>query len=589
MGLTYKELRERIIEDISIEAHISKSVTLRKAGSNYRGSCPFHDEKTPSFMVSPTKGIFKCFGCGRAGDVIKYRQLKENLEYGEVLRSFAKELGLEIAAKDPERQSKLDEMFLINGEVRMLYRRELYKNKEMLNYIRSRNISDESIEKFELGFANPDIPLTKYLQSQGLRVDYAKEIGLIIEQEWGNFDRFSNRLIFPIHDYKGSVAGFAGRLNPNIIGKKYAKYLNSPESEIFSKKANLYGFYQNKNNIGSADGVILVEGYTDVISINQKRDDSLIPLGNMGTALTDLSIKKLSRFGKPVVVAGDNDPGGITSVKWAFKQLINYVPVRAKLFPEGEDPDSFLRENSFDDFKNLPELTLSEFYIKTTPVSNPEEKEILLDNIIEEFSVIQSPVKKFLWLQKVGESLNIPEHVVVRKHTDSISQTSDFSEHFFSRKFNHKLAAKYLDYLLKLNLVDSESYFEEVPIKQIPKDDSIFPSELLFLYESMVNQFKKKNTQLSLFNISNDCENLFSYVEGEERENRSKIFTIYTKYPHLNLGSELDIPLDVVVKLLRAEINVGEINKVTNKLFNQLSIGDEDALMKEIERLYGLF
>ncbi len=347
-----KETKDKIMDVVQIQEVIGDFVSLQKRGVNYVACCPFHDEKTPSFSVSPTKGIYKCFGCGKSGDAVSFLMDHEHFSYPDALKYLANKYHIEIKEEElteeqKEQKNDRDAMFTLS-EFAQKYFEDILHNDEMgraigLSYFHERGMSDEIIKRFGLGYCLDEWRgFTDHALKSGYSDDILKKTGLTIYHEDGKkFDRFRGRVMFPMYNLSGRVLAFSGRIlkkDPNA-----AKYVNSPESEIYTKGRNLYGLYQARTAIAKADKCYLVEGNIDVVSMHQSGVENTV--ASWGTALTDEQIRQLKRFTHNVTVVYDGDAAGIKATLRAVDMLYRQgLHVRVALFPDGEDPDSYARK-----------------------------------------------------------------------------------------------------------------------------------------------------------------------------------------------------------------------------------------------------
>jgi DNA primase len=339
---------ERILDVAEISEVVSDFVTLRKRGVNQLGLCPFHNEKTPSFTVSPAKGIFKCFGCGKGGNSVNFIMEHENLSYPEALKWLAKKFNIEVEEKEESEEQKQqkddrESMMIVSSFAQKFFTRYLWEENEGrtigLSYFRERSFRDDILKKFEVGFA-PDgkTPFTEAAQKEGYKINFLEKTGLTIKRDDWQRDRFAGRVMFPIHNLAGRVIAFGGRILKE--DKKTAKYLNSPESDIYHKSRVLYGIFQAKREISKTDKCYLVEGYTDVLSMHQAGIENVV--ASSGTALTPDQIRMIKRFTPNITIIYDGDEAGIkASLRGIDLVLEEGMNVKILLLPQGEDPDSF--------------------------------------------------------------------------------------------------------------------------------------------------------------------------------------------------------------------------------------------------------
>jgi DNA primase len=361
---------DRILEEIKsridIVEFISDYVPLKKAGQNYKGLCPFHTEKTPSFMVSQAKQIFHCFGCGAGGDVVSFLMKHENYSFSEAIRYIAKKAGIKISdfQVDKNLSAKRERILQINEDAMKFFQQNLHGSKTAVSYLRNRGIEKESLEKFSLGYAlNERDGLFRHMKKAGYTDSHLTEAGLVVPDGQGCRDVFRGRIIFPICNPKNDVVAFGGR----VMDDSLPKYLNSPETEVFKKGETLFAINLAKDEIRKKGYAIIVEGYLDAIVCHQYGfQNTVAPLG---TALTTRHLQKLKSLAKKVVLVFDSDKAGISAAKRSLTILCeNDLKAKVLLLPEGEDPDSFLRKHGNQSFKKLLSDAMSavEFLLKTS-------------------------------------------------------------------------------------------------------------------------------------------------------------------------------------------------------------------------------
>ena len=351
-----RETVDRIYAAANIVDIIGEYVTLKRKGVNYQACCPFHNEKTPSFVVSPSKGVYKCFGCGKGGNAVTFLMEHENITYPEALKMVAKRYGIEVKEKEMtdeevRRNDDRESMFALNGWAADYFADYLHHETEgmsvgMTYFRQKRGMTDATIKKFSLGFcpAKGD-RMSKDALAAGYKKEFLVATGLSLQRESDGslYDRFRDRVIFPVHNISGRIVAFGGRTLRT--DKTVAKYQNSPESEIYSKKRELYGLYFAKKAIQQLDFAIMVEGYTDVISMHQAGVENVV--ASSGTSLTTEQIRLLNRFTKNITVIYDGDSAGIhASLRGIDMILKEGMNVRVVLLPEPEDPDSFARTHT---------------------------------------------------------------------------------------------------------------------------------------------------------------------------------------------------------------------------------------------------
>jgi DNA primase len=416
---------ERILDAANISDVVSEFVTLKKRGVNQLGLCPFHNEKTPSFTVSPAKGIFKCFGCGKGGNSVNFVMELEQLSYPDALRWLAKKFHIEIEEKEESLEEKQlkderESMMIVSGFAQKYFSRYLLKENEGrtigLSYLRERGIRDDIIAKFELGFCpdGKDI-FTQAAQREGYKMDFLEKTGLTIKREDWIRDRFGGRVMFPVHNVAGRVIAFGGRTLTN--DKKVAKYLNSPESEIYHKGRTLYGIYQAKRDITRLDKCFLVEGYTDVLSFHQAGIENVV--ASSGTSLTIDQIRLIRRFTPNITIVYDGDDAGIkASLRGIDMVLEEGINVKVLPLPRGEDPDSFARSMSAGELTEYIKKNETDFIKFKTQLlmgsveNDPVSKAKLINEIVHSISVIPDTITRTIYIKECSRLMDVQEAVL---------------------------------------------------------------------------------------------------------------------------------------------------------------------------------
>ena len=408
-----KETIDRIKDQSDIVSTISEYVDLKKSGSNYLGLCPFHNEKTPSFTVSPTKEIFRCFGCGEGGDVISFIMKKENMSYPEAIRFLADKLSIPIENEDFDRAKYEKKMlyFKINEDARNFFFQNLLINNFPKSYLKKRNINNECINYFFIGYADEKWDsLLNHMTGLGYDPEDLFELGLIGRSEKGNFyDTFRNRLIFPIQDIRKKVLGFGGR---TLVDDR-AKYINSKESLIYQKRRNIYGS-MNLNNIQKKNEGILVEGYMDVISLYNYGIDNAI--ATLGTAITKDQAQLMKRYTKNLFIAYDGDEAGIKATQKAI-DIFKEVELEPKIIkiPNNDDPDDYIQKSGTQAFQNLlrnaylPFIYNYDIIISRYDLRKLEDRLKIKDDVIELLLKEESPIKRDEYIRYVAEDLKMNE------------------------------------------------------------------------------------------------------------------------------------------------------------------------------------
>mgnify|MGYP001774678588 FL=1 len=405
---------------------VSEFVTLRKAGVNYKGLCPFHNEKTPSFVVSPSKGYCHCFSCGKGGNAVGFIMEHEQMTYPEALRWLAKKYNIEIHERELTDEEKREEseresLFIVNDWALRYFQDNLFKTERGqaigLQYFRSRGFRDDTINRFQLGYALPERDaLAKTALAKGFKEEYLIATGLCYRREDGRLqDRYAGRVIFPVHTVTGRVVAFGGRILEN--NKKLAKYVNSPESLIYHKSNELYGIYQAKHAITKQDRCYLVEGYIDVTSMNQSGVENVV--ASSGTSLTTGQIRLIHRFTNNITVLYDGDAAGIhASIRGIDMLLAEGMNVKVLLLPDGDDPDSFAQKHTAQEFRDYIEQHQTDFIeFKTNlllrGVTDPVKRSEAISSIVKSVSVIQDQITRATYLTECAHRLGMNESTLI--------------------------------------------------------------------------------------------------------------------------------------------------------------------------------
>ena len=433
---------DKIMDATNIVDVVSEFVTLRKAGVNYKGLCPFHDDTTPSFMVSPSKQICKCFACGEGGTAINFLMKHEQITYPEALRWLAKKYNIEIQEKeltDEERQQQSDResMFIVN-EWAKTYFQEILKNDPDgiaigKQYFRSRGIRDDIVEKFCLGFALPQKDaLAKAAQKAGYQAEFLEKTGLCIKNEKGLYDRYAGRVIFPWLNVSGKVVAFGGRLLDARTKGVQQKYVNSPDSEIYHKDHELYGLFQAKKAIAKEDRVYMVEGYTDVIAMHQSGIENVV--ANSGTALSVYQIKLLRRFTQNITLLYDGDEAGIhAAMRGTDMLLAEGMNIKVLLLPDGDDPDSFAKKHSTQELKDYIEKNQTDFitfktHLTVENVTDPVKRSEAISGIVKSISVIPDQILRSTYLSELSQRMDIKEQTLLNSMNGMIRKDLEEKE-----------------------------------------------------------------------------------------------------------------------------------------------------------------
>ncbi|MCK6641683.1 MAG: DNA primase [Bacteroidia bacterium] len=426
-----KETVDLIIDSSRIDEVVGEFVALKKRGASMIGLCPFHNEKTPSFNVSPARGIYKCFGCGKGGNSVNFVMEHEHLSYPEALRWLAKKYNIEIheekkTDEQQQRDNERESLFLVSGFAQKHYSKNLHETEEGkavgLSYFRERGFRQDIIEKFQLGYS-PETwrDLTDAALAAGYKIEYLVKAGLTIQNEENKdkyFDRFHGRVIFPIHNASGRVIGFGGRTLKT--DKKVAKYINSPETEIYHKSNVLYGLYFAKKQIIQDDVCYLVEGYTDVTSMHQAGIENVV--ASSGTSLTVEQIRLIRRYTNNITILYDGDPAGIkASFRGIDLILEEGMNVRVLLFPDNDDPDSYSKKVSNEEFKSFIKENTKDFIAFKTELlfadtqNDPIKKAGLIHDIVNSIALIPDAITRSVYVKDCSRILDIEEQTLLNE------------------------------------------------------------------------------------------------------------------------------------------------------------------------------
>lgn len=419
---------DRILDAAQIVEVVSDFVTLRKRGVNYVGLCPFHNEKTPSFSVSPSKGLCKCFSCGKGGNAVHFIMEHEQMSYPEALRYLAKKYNIEIKEREltneeKEVQSNRESMFIVNNFARDYFQNILKNHIDGrsigLAYFRQRGFRDDIIDKFQLGFSTEGRDaLAQEALRKGFKQEFLVKTGLCYETDDHKLrDRFWGRVMFPVHTLSGKVVAFGGRVL-STENKKLAKYVNSPESEIYHKSNELYGIYFAKQAIVKQNRCFLVEGYTDVISMHQSGVENVV--ASSGTSLTPGQIRLIHRFTNNITVLYDGDMAGIkASIRGIDMLLEEGMNIKVCLLPDGDDPDSFARKHNATEFQNFIQEHETDFIrfkaqlLMEDAGKDPMKRAELINDIVRSIAVIPEAIVRDVYIKECGQLLRIEDKLLV--------------------------------------------------------------------------------------------------------------------------------------------------------------------------------
>ncbi len=431
---------ERILDAAQIVDVVQEFVPLKKRGVNYLGLCPFHNEKTPSFTVSPAKEIFKCFGCGKVGNSVNFVMEHEHLTYPEALKYLAKKYHIEVVEKELsqdeiDKQNERESLLVVTTYAARQYTENLFQADEGISvgqtYFKERGFRQNTLKKFEVGYSfEKRDGFTKKALEDGYKLDFLVKTGLTIQHEDRTFDRFSGRIMFPIHSLSGQVLGFGGRILK--ADPKSAKYLNSPESEIYHKSRILYGIYQARKSISQQDKCYLVEGYTDVMSLHEANIENVV--ASSGTSLTQEQVRLVKRFTQNITILYDGDPAGLkASIRGIDLVLEEGMNVKIVVLPDGEDPDSwskklsneeftkFLKDNETDFIRFKTQLLLSEAH------NDPVKKADLIRDVVKSIAIIPETITRTVYIKECSTVLEVSEPILYHE-VNKMRQQKNFRD-----------------------------------------------------------------------------------------------------------------------------------------------------------------
>ena len=610
---------DKILDAAQIVDVVSDFVTLKKRGINYIGLCPFHDDKTPSFYVSPAKGLCKCFACGKGGNAVHFIMEHEQMTYPEALKWLAKKYHIEVkerelTTEEKEAQSVRESLFVVNEFARDYFQNVLYNHIDGksigMTYFRQRGIRDDIVKKFQLGYSTS---AKDGLAQEALRKGYKKEFllktGLCYEKEDGTIrDRFWGRVIFPWFNISGKVLGFGGRVLDSRTKGISQKYVNSPESEIYSKRRELYGIYHAKSAMVKADCVYMVEGYTDVIAMHQCGLENVV--ANSGTALSEEQIRLLHRFTSNITLLYDGDNAGIkASIRGIDMLLAEGMNVKVLLLPDGDDPDSFARKHSATEFQQYIANNEENFIrfktnllLKDTQ-NDPIKRASLISDMARSIGLIPNEVIRYACLKECASILNVDEQIIQNEIKKIVRQRKD--EYIEQRK---KEEAE------KVNALNNTPQQEHIPddglIPPPPFPPEEMPQEMY--HDNYLPQtgweklpFYTKEQQL-IKALVRYGEQVVCYMENEEGEETPIRVTEYISMDLAQDNLQFQNPLHRQL-LAEAEANLDKPNFCAERYFlahpdpsisrmaadlisdrYRLSKSNEQALTKDEERLHEL-
>ncbi len=546
---------DKIMDAVNIVDVVGEFVNLRKAGVNYKGLCPFHDDKNPSFMVSPAKQICHCFTCGEGGNAVNFLMKHEQITYPEALRWLAKKYNIEIqerelTVEEQKEQNDRESMFIVN-EWACQYFHDILNNDVDgqaigKQYFRSRGIRDDIIKKFQLGFAlNKRDALASEAHRKGYKDEYLIKTGLCIENERGVYDRFAGRAIFPWLNVSGKVVAFGGRKLDAATKGVQQKYVNSPDSEIYHKERELYGIYQAKKAIVKEECVYMVEGYTDVIAMHQCGLENVV--ANSGTALSVYQIRLLHRFTQTIVLLYDGDEAGIHAALRGTDMLLQEgMEVKVLLLPDGDDPDSFARKHTAQQFKEYIEEHQTDFIQFKTDlllkgVKDPIKRAEAINSIVRSISVIPDSIVRSQYITDCARRLNVDERTLISQTNKYIAGDREEKRKETEREERQQETIATPDPIGLHTPQEQTAEVERLLIQQIIRHGDV----VIIDEETQEEGYVKMNVaQYIAFDFGNDGlafnDDLYNRILQEAVEHSSdegfKAETYFTQHPDIEIS-----------------------------------------------------
>jgi len=570
--LISKATIDQVFDTARVEEVIGDFVQLKKSGSNFKGLSPFSEERTPSFMVSPVKQIWKDFSTGKGGTSVSFLMEHEHFTYPEAIKYLARKYNIEIEEtvqtdSDKEAAGERESMYLVSEFARTYYQNTLHKTDQGkaigLSYFKERGFTDETIQDFQLGFSTDAWSgLTDSALKKGYKLKFLESTGLSIVKGEKQFDRFKGRVLFPIHSMSGRVLGFGGRILAK--NEKAAKYLNSPESDIYHKSKVLYGIYYAKQTIAKEDNCFLVEGYTDVIQFHQKGIKNVV--SSSGTALTPDQIRLINRLTKNITVLFDGDPAGIrASLRGIDLILEQGMNVKICTFPEGEDPDSFAKQNTLEELKDYLKSNAKDFIAYKASLlmeeaqNDPVAKANLIRDMVTSISKVSDNIQKEIYVRDCSRIMDISEDVLF----STLAQMGKKAQSDANKTYNKKQKA--------FEVVKSVAPPQKVDI-QYELEQKII--EILLLYGSRKESFEdlilKENDkeELVLEPVIHEVkvfEKIFLDLQEDEMQFTNENFkTLY--YTIIDSLNQTD---DFVIESFVNRLDPTLASDVTNILMNE--------------------
>ncbi|OXZ34359.1 DNA primase [Finegoldia magna] len=565
MGFIPQDKIDEIKSVADIVSVIGDYVELKRAGSNYVGLCPFHNEKTPSFSVSPSKGIFHCFGCGVGGDVISFIMQKEGMSYPEAIKFLADKLGILVETNEvnKEKYEHRKKLFEINNEAKLFYYKNLLINDIPKDYIKKRNLNNNLINKFIIGYADGKNSLYRHLLQKGYQKDDIIEVGLINQDEKGNvYDKFRNRLMFPIIDIRGNVIGFGGR----ALADSRAKYMNSPQSLAYDKSKNIYGVSNLKNST-KVGKIILVEGYMDVISLTNYGFDYAI--ASLGTSLTHDQANLIKRYCKNIYICYDGDSAGQNATSRAIEIFKEQdISPNIIVIPDNMDPDDYIKQYGNESFNRLIDNAMdSVIYeykkiLQKYDINDVKEKIQLIDDLTTLLSKLDREVIRDEYIKRFSDDLNI-EYLSLKKDVSSKLNEVKPNITFHNERTDDK----------KITEKDSINNQEKITAAEI-MTIACFHKDV---YYDLKEEFSKFKTKISSYN------NFMEFVDFYYSKNNENQIDEKSARDYFKNDIQMDRTIDYLYQKSRDSININNIGRVVLEIKKYLMTQEKENIKSQLD------
>lgn len=565
MGFIPQDKIDEIKSVADIVSVIGDYVELKRAGSNYVGLCPFHNEKTPSFSVSPSKGIFHCFGCGVGGDVISFIMQKEGLSYPEAIKFLADKLGILVETNEvnKEKYEHRKKLFEINNEAKLFYYKNLLINDIPKDYIKKRNLNNNLINKFIIGYADGKNSIYRHLLQKGYQKDDIIEVGLINQDEKGNvYDKFRNRLMFPIIDVRGNVIGFGGR----ALADSRAKYMNSPQSLAYDKSKNVYGVSNLKNST-KVGKIILVEGYMDVISLTNYGFDYAI--ASLGTSLTHDQAKLIKRYCKNIYICYDGDSAGQKATSRAIEIFKEQdISPNIIVIPDNMDPDDYIKQYGNESFDRLIDNAVDSVtyeykkILQKYDINDVKEKIQLIDDLTTLLSKLDREVIRDEYIKRFSDDLNL-EYLSLKKDVSSKLNEVKPNITFHNERTDDK----------KITEKDSINNQEKITAAEI-MTIACFHKDV---YYDLKEEFSKFKTKISSYN------NFIEFVDFYYSKNNENQIDEKSARDYFKNDIQMDRTIDYLYQKSRDSININNIGRVVLEIKKYLMTQEKENIKSQLD------